>query len=850
MLNKESLNNLFEKQKAIISEYEKVLRDFEEDDLINKNQELQKELENHKVNIEDLKEKNKKILEQNQGLKIALEEQILDEKLNIIKISKDKINTYFEKTSEEYSNNLISFEVSARQQLENLSMIAASELNQEQESFKNKISLLQKELNQAIVKSRESFSKGKDDIIYDLQNRVHYLEEEGVSEEVIQKRIKRNNLEIKFGLSFVNWIGIFLILIGVAAFLRYSYIHWFAEYMKGLFAFALGLIFLVVGEIFNRKEKDVFAKGLTGGGIAILYYAIFNAFFVFGIITMEVALGLSVLVTLVCVVLSLYHNSRTICSLSLIGGYLPFFAYVFKFGLNGNSLYLAMGYLLLLNLMILAISYKKNWSITNYISFILNVPSLIYLVFQVQSNTIGIIYSVFTFAMYLMVTLSYPFKNKIGLKTADVFLLALNTFISCIIIYSLFDAAKLGDYKGLLAILFCLTYFVLGQFIDKYMNNEKFTKILFYLTSLTFAILIIPFQFGVKWLAMGWLVEGLLMIICGYRYKFKNIEIAGWITYAFCLLAFLFVDVVNNFSIFRPYTDYFDFKYTFITIGSILVLFMYLIDISKNIIAKYSQRGKLITAFKYIVTLNFWLYSIYEVNKIYEKLVNFEYNNYFFKEFYGALLFAITTIIVGFIISVIPLLKDKAIKYFEIALYLIGDITCLGLTLDQSVLNTELVKNSSLEYFGFALLLLFNIFVFFNLRYLIINIIKDTNKSLEIYPILMAIYLIFNITGFMIVQFEMENINLTFSLIYILLAFLYIIYGFKFRYIMIRRFGLGLSIFATAKLFIYDLSFLSTGGRIIAYFSFGFVMLGISYIYQRISNALEDKHEGSRGEQL
>jgi uncharacterized membrane protein len=56
---------------------------------------------------------------------------------------------------------------------------------------------------------------------------------------------------------------------------------------------------------------------------------------------------------------------------------------------------------------------------------------------------------------------------------------------------------------------------------------------------------------------------------------------------------------------------------------------------------------------------------------------------------------------------------------------------------------------------------------------------------------------------------------------------------------MLRRFGLGLSILATAKLVFLDLSGLESFGRMISYFAFGIFLLGISFTYQHFQKLLE-----------
>ncbi|MNI88910.1 hypothetical protein D3C73_1462500 [compost metagenome] len=59
---------------------------------------------------------------------------------------------------------------------------------------------------------------------------------------------------------------------------------------------------------------------------------------------------------------------------------------------------------------------------------------------------------------------------------------------------------------------------------------------------------------------------------------------------------------------------------------------------------------------------------------------------------------------------------------------------------------------------------------------------------------------------------------------------------------MIRRLGLGLTLLATGKMVFYDVSLLTAGSKIVAYFSFGILLLGISYLYQKVSSKMEEVH--------
>ncbi len=79
------------------------------------------------------------------------------------------------------------------------------------------------------------------------------------------------------------------------------------------------------------------------------------------------------------------------------------------------------------------------------------------------------------------------------------------------------------------------------------------------------------------------------------------------------------------------------------------------------------------------------------------------------------------------------------------------------------------------------------------------------------------------------------------SIIYAVTAFVWIVLGFVKRFTLIRKFGLGLSIFSVVKLFLLDLSDLTEGNRIVSYFALGISLIAISFVYQYFSKRLEIK---------
>jgi hypothetical protein len=823
-------------QAKLLKEYDTLIQELESHDYLKENEQLRRQIEAIGQQLEQLKKDHESKLEENQKLRFSLAEQIMDERMSILRQSKQKLDTYFKDASDRGSNRLQVWERQTAQEIDLMLHSSGVRLSEDKAVLQERIQMLSHDLQESVARHREKLEEEERRLQARIESGYERLAEEEVSEEVIQRRIKQNQVELKIGLNWMNKIGILLILFGVGAAFKYSYSTWFNSYMKGSAFFLLGALMLLGGEWLYRKRKETFALGLLGGGISVLYGSIFYSYFLLDIIDLTVGIGLSVAVTVLAVLLSLRYQSRTVCSIGLVGGYLPLFSYMGAFGLEGTAVYAAMGYLLLLNLFILIISLGKRWTVVHYISFLFNIPSMLALIFLSSSELISMGYSIVTFLMYLGITLGYAMKHHVRLHKLDMVLLALNTLVSCGVMYLLFAELGWDAYHGLLALVFCLVYVALGRFMERVMSEEKQTILLFYATSLTFAVLMIPFQFGAEWLSLGWLIEAVILMIYGHMGRLKSIEKAGWGIFALCIWVFLMWDVFWKLNLLRE-DSYFVLKYSFVAAGLLLTALYYAIRDPKAYIWKPYDHSLL--ALKYTAVGNVWIYLLYISMYLYSRFVPDDGYHY---SFYGWMLAAFITVMTAYGIPKIKVWLDRVVRFYSYFLYVAGYLICLYVTLTIPALRPEGAQNTAFEYIALGLLIVFNLFILVSGRDLLIAIIQRQHKSMELYPMVMGVYLLGIITSFLMVQFQLGRIGLLFSLVYLALAIAYIIYGFRQRYVNIRRLGLGLTLISTGKLILYDLAFLSAGSKIFAYFCFGVVLLAVSFMYQKVSSRLEEQH--------
>lgn len=828
----DNLKSIIAKQKEVLCSLETEIINIETNDLLIENQSLKTEIEKYQEFLKREKSDNLKMLEENKKLKNALYEQFYNEKIQILNVVNSKMDVYYKSNIQGEVNRLASLETSVKKQIDDMvNVLKENRVGIEDEIYK-KLEELRNLLNVKITIAREELARQTRAFSENTTEELAKLKQEKVTEEEIKARVKQNNIESFIGLNIMNKLGVLLLVISVITASQFTYTK-LPDTLKGLFAFSFGVVMLISGELLNRKKPNVFSLGITSGGIAVLYVALALSFFKFRILNMYPALGLCVLITSVAFVLSQRYNSQTISIFAMIGGYLP----IFSIAGNKTIVYGAMVYFVILNMLALIISVNRKWNATAYIGFTLNVIGSLYIssimFFGRFSNTtfsiddfITILYIVFAFIIYTLIPVVSSFRKKLSFKNADIVLMTFNTVISTLLLYSVFYILKLSDFTGLLSIVFASVYLALGKFVENFMTKEQKARALFYITGLTFIVLVIPFQFDKVWLSLGWLVEGITLLSYGIYKELKDFKKAGVIISSMCFAVFILFDVSNLGN------PLFGYKYFAITAGSIIV--MRLLMYKKN----FAGRSTLL--FKYAATINVWIFllyitgdklSVYLSRILQDSSLNLDY------------LITAAMILVSFLTAyTIPRIRnlyDNVMKAISAIIYIIALTAIFFLNFISPVRGALHEVNVVLSIIGTIELAVIAILAILALRDLILCFVVEGKLGIEWYPLIISFYFVVVLTQNLITQYGLGFNNAIISIIYLIAAFVWITFGFIKRYAFIRRFGLGLSILSVAKLFIIDLSFLSQGYRIISYFIFGVTLIVISFVYQYFSKRID-----------
>jgi uncharacterized membrane protein len=839
-----SLKNIAVKQKELADEIEAECKTLENSDLVKENSSLKTDIEKLRGDFQKIISESTVIKDENTSLKNTLYAHVFNEKNNFVSNTSQKLDIFFRAEKDGELNRLTAIEQSVRARIKHIKNFLAQNNTTLKDEFEEKLDELSDLLDQKVTEAREKAAQSEA-FSAEEREQLKALKEEEVTDEQIRAVSKKNNLERFIGLNVLNVIGIFLLFVGAVAAMRYTYFK-LSDLFKGIAIFILGGIMLVIGEILNRKKPNIFSLGISAGGIAILYAALAISYFVLQILGMYPAIMICVLLTAGAFVLSSRYNSQIIAAFALIGGYLP----IITIDENIKFVYGAMVYFAILNLFAFLVSWNRKWRVTSFIGLFLNIAGAAYIclfagpgsfnspsIAPAASDTLGmtltIIYAVFSFLIYTAIPVVSTFRAKLKFRKSDIVLLAFNTVFSGLIMYGVFWRYELGDYNGFLAVAYAVFYLLLARFIEKkFTGEEVYTRALFYLTALAFVVLIIPLQFGRVWLSLGWLAEGVILAVYGILNNEKRFRRAGFVICLLCLGAFLLFDLSSTWN------SLFVWKYSAITLGSLLILGAYMY--------KKKMTGGFVSVYKYFAVINAWGYVIYLIGELRSLVFPGYADEHVFQISYIFSAASIAaTFLFAYVITRIKLLSVKGMKILSVLLYCVGVIWLFVINSSYSpvayVYFSKTTPRLDITILGTIILAVLGIFSVLSVLDAMKIIISERKKGIEWLPLIVSGYFIILLSHNLIKQYSLSFSSAVISIIYALTALAWIIFGFVRRFVFIRRFGLALAIFAVIKLFLLDLTGLTQGFRILSYFALGISLIGISFVYQYFSKRLELK---------
>ena len=680
--------------------------------------------------------------------------------------------------------------------------------------------------------------------------------------------------EALIGGRLFNRIGAAAIVIGMGFFLKYAFDNdLVSEPLRVLLGIGLGAGLVAVAERFRAKSLHIFAQGLLGAGIGVLYLSVYAAYDFYSLVSVAQAFGGMIAVTVVGFIFALRFNAFAVALLAWFGGYLtPLLIHSPQPNPAGLFVYLAI-----LSAGMLALVLRRDdWFALKPLSFC--AAYLIGFFWYLNAYTtlehfgLALSFAALFWAMFFGVdfyrALSGRSLNDVVWRRIDSLL---NSSVSYAALFALVDDAR-PDWMPICSLLYGGAYFMAAQVLSRSRPDFTFAFMRYTLTAIAQLTFAVAQAFDGEWTIIGWSVEFAFLVWAGLRWNRPFVSVAGMVVSAMAFPYLLFWQftsgLVTAVRVFLQTGDSFSLAETlWLPLGMYLVGGAALLSAAllfPRILERLPRLAALISFNIYHVAwvavvasgISFALGYLFSFERSFA-LVRGEY-----RQFYIAVTTMATLALALAAVARLRSWVEVAWLGWGIGALAAFGAVARGFVYEPSVewafaLNIRVAGLTTLLVVSFALLRLyappkavlgaqFQPFVhlfwgacaFALVFSMLSGETSDAFHSQIIRLYASPAYIKAN-AGIARKIADLENAKqLALSLVWLLYATALMAFGFARRLRAARLAALGLAAAAILKIFLYDLSYLTTPYRIGSFIGLGVILMLVSYLYQRFKERL------------
>lgn len=408
-------------------------------------------------------------------------------------------------------------------------------LEEKVEHLLNKVELLKSDLD---VHKEE---------IASLKYEIEILKKRRVAPAYVPTPSKNNSftLENFVGLKLIHFVGIIILIIGLTIGVKYAIdIDLISPGLRIILAYVAGAILFFIS-LRLRKKYELFSMILFGGAMASIYFTTYAAYSYYGMFPRMTAFVVMLALTLFTVYNALRYNRAEIAMLGLVGAYgIPFFVRGESENITG-----LFSYMLLINLGVLFLSFKKYWLSLNYLSFFTTwiiYFCCLYLDGEAQLYRTEILFALAFYMVFLLSSLGFKLYRKYEIHYSDSLVLILNAVFLYFALQILFSK-KEADIDSFITLVFAIVYLMAAVLFRKRTPQQKFLSNTLFSVGIVALAAYFPLQFDGFSITIIWVIMAVALFVCGMYWKVKLFRFAAMFLFAFTVLKLLLIDS-NSFS--------------------------------------------------------------------------------------------------------------------------------------------------------------------------------------------------------------------------------------------------------------------------------------------------------------
>ena len=662
----------------------------------------------------------------------------------------------------------------------------------------------------------------------------------------------REEWEALIGGQWLNRIGALALIFGIGFFLKYAFDNdWITEPVRVLIGVATGIGLLVGGAHAYKKELQIFAQGLIGAGIPVLYLSVYASFNFYHLVPQTVAFFLMAAVTVLAFSQAFKYDSLAVSVLGWAGGFLtPFLLSTGQANEVGLFTYIA----LLVAGLLTVLSRKADWVVLEPLT--LGATYLVYLLWHLKFYTpddlfVTVVFLSIFWGLFYGFDLSRTGRAALRYAVLRQIVAGFNAVFYFVGLYAIFNPQH-RPWMGLIALSIGVVYLLAGLLIRRRRSENAMALAGDTLTAMALLVLATSLQFSGFKTVIFWGLEAAILVGCGLYWKRRHLWQAALGLFVLAFLKLLATEGVWSFSPIEQFALLQNLRALALAVlaaglGASAVLF-------KRWGEKDSEPIREVLHYGWCALL-FALCTI-ETNDYFRRLMaaaDFTTAGLSFQRF-----MTLAAIWVAYSLPLVRYglrLKALPMIFSGFATLFLG----IGLAAGRGLAFVPIEQFVPLVNFRSMVLLLVLAAVWIQLRWMgagrsnfawmgpVIRVLQVVS-ALLILDLLSAetrdffersIFFSQQTAGTADDLKQLANIKqLALSGVWLAYSIVLMVLGIWRRKAELRLVALALFGFTIVKIFAYDLSFLDTLYRIFSFMGLGLILLAVSYLYQRYKTVI------------
>ena len=655
------------------------------------------------------------------------------------------------------------------------------------------------------------------------------MEEE---EEIEEYATSETNFEKYIGENLFGKIGILIFIIGIGFFVKYAIDqNWINETARTLMGYAVGAGMLVLAERLH-KRYHTFSSLLAGGAFGIYYLITAIAFHYYALFSHTIAFVILCVTTIFMSAVSVLYDRKELAVTALVGGFIA----PFIISTDSSSIISLQIYISILNIGMFCLAMYKKWAILPMISF-----GFTYIILW-GTTALGsfsdseavttyptlfafatLFYVIFLLPVVFILRTQYGENTRLGLLG----IITANSFMYLIygdFLLQQFEASS--DTTAYLAFFIAGVNLAIHLYLRFRVEGQDTLRNLMLGLAVTFASMGIPILFSAANVLMVWAAESVLLLWLFTKEKNRIYELASAVLLLLTLGALAYYRITDTFIHDTGDSLFFNgafFVTTFVSIAYYVVAVI--MQFNKEL---FSDTKRLIAytpcnAIAYALGFSILFLAFRD---------NFHFHLEQPISEYASLLTANIMLLGGALILRKRFEISENKLAYEISLYLAGILfamTVWNYTAPDGLLLRWLMALVTIAYMAYCM----------RGQLLVTSNQRNLHTEYSIISTLMWLTL----TRLLLITFNEVNFSTAFSLSLGIAAFILMCIGMRYHSKEIRIVSLAEFGIVIGKLILNDVWAMPALGKIIVFISLGAILLILSFLYQKLKDALFNEKE-------